>query len=104
MEPMMQLQFKATWRMTVLVLFISSIAAAQLAPKNAAADIDNSIKPGDDFYRYANGVWLKANAIPAGQSSYDNRAMMAERTSQQVRALIQNAASAHASKGSVVQK
>jgi putative endopeptidase len=104
MEPMMQLQFKATWRMTVLVLFISSIAAAQLAPKNAAADIDNSIKPGDDFYRYGNGVWLKANAIPAGQSSYDNRAMMAERTSQQVRALIQNAASAHASKGSVVQK
>jgi predicted metalloendopeptidase len=69
-------------------------------PENATS----SIKPGDDFYRYANDDWLKANTIPAGQSSYDNRALMAERTSVQVRDLIQNAASENGAKGSVLQK
>jgi len=66
--------------------------------------MDHSIKPGDDFYRYANGGWLKANTIPAGKASYDTRAMLAEKTSQQVRELIQHAASARPTKGSVEQK
>jgi len=89
----------------VLALVASSIAAAQSAPPNAIADdVDNSVKPGDDFYRYANGSWLKANTISAGLSSYDSRAIVAEKTSQRVRDLIQKAATAHAAKGSVVQK
>ena len=36
-------------------------------------DMDRSVKPGDDFYRYANGGWLKTVAIPAGQPSYDTQ-------------------------------
>src|SRR5512140_3909495 len=67
-------------------------------------DIDRSIKPGDDFYRYANGGWLGKTALPSGQSSYDNRAMMAEKTSQRVRDLIQDASIAHSAKGTTVQK
>jgi putative endopeptidase len=99
-----RLHFKAVWIMMSLSLLASSIVAAQPAPDSAVADIDNSVKPGDDFYRYANGGWLKANTIPVGQSSYDTRAMLAAKTSQQVQDLIQNAASAHATRGSVVQK
>ena len=30
------------------------------------ADRDLSVKPGDDFYRYAIGQWLDNNPIPAG--------------------------------------
>jgi len=26
--------------------------------------MDTSILPGDDFYRYANGKWMAATAIP----------------------------------------
>ena len=66
--------------------------------------MDRSIKPGDDFYRYANGGWLKTAAIPAGQSSYDTRAMLTEKTSQRVRDLIQDAAAAQSVKGSIAQK
>jgi putative endopeptidase len=91
--------------MTVLTLASILLAAAPVTSKSPDLDsIDNSIKPGDDFYRYANGGWLKANAVPAGRSSYDTRAMLAERTRMQVRDLIQSAASAHAAEGSVSQR
>ncbi len=35
------------------------------------AGMDRSIRPGDDFYGFANGNWAKATAIPADRSSYD---------------------------------
>lgn len=28
------------------------------------ANMDSSVKPGDDFYRYTNGGWLKRTEIP----------------------------------------
>lgn len=66
--------------------------------------MDRSVKPGDDFYRYANGGWLKWAAIPAGQSSYGNGAMLVEKTSQRIRDLIDHAAASHPATGSVAQK
>ncbi len=35
-----------------------------------AAGMDRSVKPGDDFYAYANGTWAKNTAIPADESNY----------------------------------
>lgn len=37
-----------------------------LNPQN----IDQTVKPGEDFYKYANGTWLKNNPIPAEYSRY----------------------------------
>src|SRR5689334_18455054 len=31
--------------------------------------IDRSVKPGDDFYAYANGGWLKTAEIPADRGA-----------------------------------
>src|SRR5690348_16726198 len=31
--------------------------------------IDKSVKPGDDFFQYANGTWIKNTAIPADRAS-----------------------------------
>jgi predicted metalloendopeptidase len=67
-------------------------------------DTDASTRPGDDFYRYANGGWLATVTVPAGRQSYDTRAMLAESTRQRVRDLVQGAATAHAAGGSVTQK
>ena len=67
-------------------------------------DIDRTVKPGDDFYRYASGAWLKRAASNAGQASYDNRATLMEKTNQRVCDLIEEAAAAHPAKGSVSQK
>ena len=33
------------------------------------ASMDNSVRPGDDFFAYANGNWVKNTAIPADRSN-----------------------------------
>ena len=97
-------------RTPVLSLFftlaLSLITFAQVDQAVATQDqeIDRSIKPGDDFYRYANGGWLKTTTIPAGQSSFDTRAILVEKTSKRVRDLIQEAAAANPARGSIAQK
>lgn len=35
----------------------------------AVANTDRSVKPGDDFYEYANGEWIKRTEIPADRAS-----------------------------------
>jgi len=91
---------------TIFVFTISLTVTAAPLPQttNAQDEIDHSIKPGDDFYWYANGGWLKTVAVPAGQTSYDTRAILKEKTSGRVCNLIQGAASSHPTKGSVTQK
>jgi putative endopeptidase len=94
----------------LLVIFAFAVSlgttAAPVDPNasDSSQNIDPSIKPADDFYRYANGGWLRTAAIPAGQTSYDTRAILVARTGQRVRDLIQNAAAARLARGSVVQK
>jgi putative endopeptidase len=83
---------------------VLSTAAAPGARDANEVEMDRSVKPGDDFYRYANGGWLRTVSIPAGQSNYDTRSMLMEKTSQQVRGLIQEAAASHSVKGSIAQK
>lgn len=96
-------------RTTALAAIFASVvwftAAVLLVAKDVNEnEMDRSIKPGNDFYRYANGGWLRTATIPAGQTSYDTRAMVNERESQRVRDLIQDAAASHPVKGTVAQK
>ncbi len=92
----------------LLTLFACAIALSLFGGTetewNGAQDIDGQINPGDDFYRYANGLWLKAAVIPEGQSVFDTRAILVARTSQRVREIILSAATAQSTKGSISQK
>src|SRR5690242_1302402 len=42
-------------------------AASSVAMPNPAY-VDHSVRPGDDFFDYANGAWLKSATIPADRS------------------------------------
>ncbi len=86
-----------------MAVFLMAAATTPVA-QSSQDDTYRSIRPGDDFYGYANGGWLARVAIPAGQLSYDTRAMLMEKTSQRVRDLIQEAAAGRSPKGSVAQK
>ncbi len=88
----------------IIAATVLSAAAQSAAQHWNEDDTDHSIKPGNDFYGYANGGWLRKVVIPAGQSSYDTRALVNEKTGKRVCELIQGAASGRPVKGSVEQK
>jgi len=52
----------------LLVVGQSSFAAEK--PDFLTANIDTSVHPGDDLFRYANGAWFTRNPIPASQSAW----------------------------------
>src|ERR1700691_1026903 len=49
---------------------------------------DLSVKPGDDFYSYANGHWQETTQIPADRTSWGSFAMVREECKQQPRAIL----------------
>jgi putative endopeptidase len=96
-------------RTAVLVAIFAGVVsqsptAAPVARNVNTQDMDRSVRPGDDFYRFANGAWLKVAALPTGQSSYGTSAMLKAQTSDRVRQLIQEASTTGPLKGSVTQK
>lgn len=64
----------------------------QLSPLERT--VDPSVKPGDDFFAYANGGWLKATAIPAGKERWGARDEINEMTRQRVSKLLDDASAA----------
>ena len=88
---------------TALAIFLTVVTPFK-AQNPQISELDTTVKPGDDFYRYANGGWLKSTALPEGAQSFDTRAILRKRTNDRVRGLIEQAASAHAKKGSLEQK
>jgi putative endopeptidase len=52
---------------------------------------DMKTKPGDDFFRYANGGWIDRVQIPADKAAYSLRLAMTDTTEKRLRALIEEA-------------
>jgi putative endopeptidase len=50
---------------------------------------DPSVKPGDDFYRYANGHWQDTTQIPADRASWGSFQMLRERSLEQLRGILE---------------
>lgn len=74
-------------------------AAVRLGTSHPGIDvtsIDPSVKPGDNFYLYANGKWMQRTTIPADRVSVGHFQEMADRTDKQVHDLIETAASSSA--------
>ncbi len=63
-----------------------------------------SVKPGDDFYTYANGTWVDSFVIPPDRSSYGSFTKLSELSEQRVRDLIEAASRTPAAPGLSAQK
>jgi endothelin-converting enzyme/putative endopeptidase len=44
------------------------------------SDMDQKVKPNDDFYRYVNGTWLDKAEIPSDKTSYGSSYILFEKT------------------------
>ena len=54
--------------------------------------MDKSIAPGDDFYGYANGGWMKSTEIPADLPATAPSVVLAQQARQDTRAIVEGAA------------
>lgn len=71
---------------TCLTAIVGMASADTRAPGTEA--VDHSIRPGDDFYRYANNAWLGATRLPDGASRIDTTAQLRAENARRVRALV----------------
>jgi predicted metalloendopeptidase len=96
-------RIETTWAAPVLTLLAiaGACGAAPAADATTRADhvssapdrgVDPNVKPGDDFFAYANGDWLKATAIPAGKNRYGARNEIEEKAKYQLSGLVKGAA------------
>jgi len=89
----------------LLLGFASSVTAKDAAKASASAadaaagpeigdfgfdmaGMDRGVKPGDDFYAYANGTWAKTTAIPADKSNYGMFTALADLSQQRTREIL----------------
>ena len=82
-------------------------AASAPAPAGTAPDVgvdlggvDHEVKPGDDFFEYANGAWLKTAEIPADRSSTGTFFVVFKKAEQRTADLIKAAGASSPAAGS----
>lgn len=87
-----------TLLITALLLSPTIPARAQAADDRKLLplerSVDTSVKPGDDFFAYANGSWLKTTAIPVGKERWGARDEINDLTRQRVAKLLDDASTA----------
>ena len=76
---------------------VAEVAPVPIAPAPKAAigtfgfdtsGMDPSVKPGDDFFQYANGTWTKNTQIPADKSNWGTFAILQDLSQQRTRELL----------------
>src|SRR5271168_5029194 len=77
-----------------LVLFVSATVSAQPIAAGLKSGMDASVLPGDNFFLYANGSWLKATEIPPDQASWGVDAFLAEEAARHTSELLDAASAA----------
>src|SRR3954465_13485176 len=73
----------------------TSSAAFAAAPRYGTwgvppADMDAKVKPGDDFFEFAEGTWLRNHPIPADKTGAGYNYELPDEIEQQVRALVED--------------
>ncbi|TGE19696.1 M13 family metallopeptidase [Hymenobacter elongatus] len=82
----------------------SGASSGGAQPDLLRANLDTTVSPGDDFFQYANGGWLKRHPIPASESSWGIGKEVQNEVYDRLRILNEEAAKANAPAGSSQQK
>jgi len=98
------LRFLAFVVATCVLALCAQNASAQEVHGIAVASIDRSVKPGDDFYRYANGEWIKGKEIPPDRTEVDVWSKLGDQSNQRTADLIAEIAKSNPAAGSGARK
>ena len=83
----------------------NSSGTGNVYPALDISNMDTTVKPGDDFYDYVNGTWIKDHPIPADKNSISAFDELLERNRKDIREIIEEAAADRdAPQGSITRK
>ena len=101
---------KHFFQLSILLVASIFISCTNTAKKEQTADalvshIDSTVKPGDDFFLFANGKWFKEHPIPASEQNNGLWQLIQDTINAQVRNICESSAALKdAPKGSAKQK
>ncbi|RPD46250.1 M13 family peptidase [Hymenobacter sediminis] len=107
------MNFSPTLRPWLLVAPLLGLSLASCQPGGGSAsnqpdliqaNLDTTVRPGDDFYTYANGTWFKQHPIPASESNWGIGKEVQNEIYARLRKLNEEAADTKSASGSVRQK
>ena len=92
----------------VLTLAPAALQAQSAPPQEthgiSIANMDRSVAPGDNFYEYTNGAWIKRSVIPPDRGSIGVFTGLADLSNKRTLALLEDAGKANAPAGSSTHK
>lgn len=68
------------------------------------SNIDSTVKPGDDFFEYANGGWIKKTPIPESESGWGIGNLVQDEIYNRLKKINEDAAAAKNENGTIQQK
>jgi putative endopeptidase len=90
-----------------VILLLAFAARNQASPQVhgiAVQHMDLSVKPGDDFYLYANGNWIKHTVIPPDRASVNIFSRLSDLSNERTHDLIEGIAKSNPAAGSGLRK
>ena len=87
-----------------LMIMASCSQKQGVVPAINPADMDLSVNPGDDFYMYANGGWIKNNPLKPEYARYGSFDVLRERNVEDLNALFSEMTEMNPEPGSIDQK
>ncbi len=92
--------------LSLLLLASYQHSTAQTAARKFIdpANMMMTVKPGDDFYSYANGAWVKNNPVPAKETRWGSFILLRDFNINAVKAILENAAADPSAAGSLTRR
>ena len=98
------MKIKGVFMMMVLSsMSVASMAQPALKSGIDMTDLNQQVKPGEDFYEYACGGWMKKNPLPAAYSRYGSFDRLAEDNNKRINEILKELQEKAYSQGSVEQ-
>ena len=90
----------------IAIVSLLSCKTNQDAPTTDAllTNLDTTIKPGDDFFMYANNGWIKNNKIPDAEAAWGIGNLVQEEIYKRLTTINENAVKEKAAQGTISQK